>query len=86
MKGQPRAPRTHFLGNVNIRFDGKNRFDQKYTRIITCEMLKIDQNMIRLWVKKFNNNKQLFFKNIKDYKEYPILCSGVYLERNLCEI
>ena len=49
-------------------------------------MLKIDQNMIRLWVKKFNNNKQLFFKNIKDYKEYPILCSGVYLERNLCEI
>lgn len=35
-------------------------------------MLKIHQNIIRLWVKKFNNNEPLFFKNIKDYKEHPI--------------
>ena len=49
-------------------------------------MLKIHQNMIRLWVKKINNNEPLFFKKIKDYKEHPILCSGVYLERDFCEI
>ena len=35
-------------------------------------MLKIHQNIIRLWVKKFNNNEPLFFKNIKDYKKHPI--------------